>query len=216
MEQKQFVTDSAYAANAKNDKVIYPFGPPIFQTTVTDEVVRSLLDESKNLSEKDDFNHNLAGNLKYGRSYTYGDSYRMQMEPILKEKVNTYFDMLRMQYKGEMDVEQYKNIRLESLWINFNKKHDFNPPHDHKGIVSFVIYCKVPREILEDQADTNTPVAGSIVFEYGDKICSFMHNYFKVNPFENLMMIFPAGLRHYVPPFWSDHERISVSGNFIL
>jgi len=30
------------------------------------------------------------------------------------------------------------------------------------------------------------------------------------------MLIFPAGLKHYVPPFWTDHTRISVSGNFIL
>ena len=216
MEQKQFVTDSAYAANSKNDKVIYPFGPPIFQTTLTDEIVQSLLNESKKLSVKDDFNHKLAGNLKYGRSYTFSDQYKTEMEPILKDKVNTFFDMIRMQYKGAVDVEQYKNIKLESLWVNFNKKHDFNPPHDHKGVLSFVIYCSVPQEILENQADTNTPVAGSIVFEYGEKICTFMHHYFKVNPFDNLMLIFPAGLKHYVPPFWTDHTRISVSGNFVL
>jgi hypothetical protein len=216
MERKQFVTDSAYAANAKNDKVIYPFGPPIFQTTLTDEIVQSLLNESKKLSVKDDFNHKLAGNLKYGRSYTFSDQYKTEMEPILKDKVNTFFDMIRMQYKGAVDVEQYKNIKLESLWVNFNKKHDFNPPHDHKGVLSFVIYCSVPQEILENQADTNTPVAGSIVFEYGEKICTFMHHYFKVNPFDNLMLIFPAGLKHYVPPFWTDHTRISVSGNFVL
>ena len=31
---------------------------------------------------------------------------------------------------------------LSALWINYQKKNEFNPPHDHDGKLSFVIYLK--------------------------------------------------------------------------
>jgi hypothetical protein len=39
---------------------------------------------------------------------------------------------------------------------------------------------------------------------------------FSVKPYENLMFIFPNHLQHYVPVYFKDAERISVSGNFIV
>ena len=30
------------------------------------------------------------------------------------------------------------------------------------------------------------------------------------------MSVFPASLQHYVAPFYTDYERISISGNYIL
>ena len=39
-------------------------------------------------------------------------------------------------------------MNLDKLWINFMKKGEFNPVHDHSGNISFVIYTSVPKEIL--------------------------------------------------------------------
>jgi hypothetical protein len=61
------------------------------------------------------------------------------------------------------------NVRLDTLWINFSQKHDFNPPHTHTGILSFVIFCQVPKEIFEVQADSNAQRAGEIHFAYGEQ-----------------------------------------------
>ena len=47
-------------------------------------------------------------------------------------------------------------IVLDSLWINFSQKHDYNPPHTHTGALSFVIYCQVPKEIFSVQTNSNT------------------------------------------------------------
>ena len=41
-------------------------------------------------------------------------------------------------------------------------------------------------------------------------------NEYPVQPYENLMFIFPNTLKHYVPPYWVDAERITVSGNFVV
>ena len=40
------------------------------------------------------------------------------------------------------------SMNLDKLWINFMKKGEFNPVHDHSRNISFVIYTSVPNEIL--------------------------------------------------------------------
>ena len=39
---------------------------------------------------------------------------------------------------------QDRNVVLKSVWVNFQKKYEFNPLHDHTGIISFVIWIDVP------------------------------------------------------------------------
>ena len=39
---------------------------------------------------------------------------------------------------------------------------------------------------------------------------------FTIEPYRHLMFVFPAALQHYVPPFYTDYERISISGNYVL
>ena len=107
-------------------------------------------------------------------------------------------------------------VRLDSLWINFSQKHDFNPPHTHTGILSFVIFCKIPKEIFEVQAESNTQRAGELHFHYGEAITKLQGSEYPVTPYESLMFIFPNNLKHFVPPYWVDAERISVSGNFVV
>ena len=43
-----------------------------------------------------------------------------------------------------------------------------------------------------------------------------MSTCYPIKPYENLMFLFPAELEHYVPAYWVDAERISVSGNFVV
>ena len=121
---------------------------------------------------------------------------------------------------------------LNKLWVNFQKKHEFNPLHNHSGVFSFVIWVKIPTDWREQHAlpisvNSNKPS----VFEQ-DKVttinCSsnfeFQHfsmlgnpssyQYFLDKKSEGLMLFFPAKLQHTVYPFYNcDKERISISGN---
>ena len=58
--------------------------------------------------------------------------------------------------------------------------------------------------------------AGEIVFQYGEKMTELMGTEYPVQPYDNLMFIFPNTLKHYVPSYWVDAERITVSGNFVV
>ena len=110
------------------------------------------------------------------------------------------------------------SIFVDKSWINFQKKHEFNPLHDHTGIFSFIIFMQIPYKLEEEfkvYADTNGKHTSCLSFAYTDtngsvvsKTCSVDESYLYK------MLIFPAKLKHMVYPFYtSDEERITVSGN---
>jgi len=226
-----FQTSVANFETDDGDKILYPFGPPIFQSEIDSKLTKELIEEGRKLTkEKDDWNFRLAGQLKYGRSYHYKENYLNKVEPYLKTYVERFFNGLHNQFDVDkasgvdriLSVQDGRqktrqgNVKLDSLWINFSQKHDFNPLHSHHGILSFVIFCQVPPEIFEVQADSNTQRAGWIHFNYGDPITPLMGCEYPVRPYENLILIFPNELKHHVPSYWVDAERISVSGNFVV
>jgi len=226
----KFISNVVNYETEDGDKILYPFSPPIFQTEVDPNFTKELIEEGRKLTiEEDDWNPKLAGNLKYGRSYHYKEDYLLKVEPHLKTYVERFFNGLYSQYGSDYgginkllqvqhDRRQHRqgNIRLDTLWINFSQQHDFNPPHTHLGVLSFVIFCQVSQEIFKVQADSNTQRAGEIHFSYGEPISKLQGCEYPIKPYENLMFIFPAELRHFVPAYWVDAERISVSGNFVV
>jgi len=228
----KFVTNATYFQTDTDDKIIYPFGPPIFQTEVDPNFTTELLNEGLRLSkENKEWDPKHAGDfLVYGKPYHFNDDFILKSESYLKTFVEKFFDGLYQQLGNDFigiektlfvqnDRRQLKqgNVRLDTMWINFSKKHDFVPPHSHTGILSFIIYCKVPKEIFDDtKVGGSQKQAGQIVFNYGEHISKLQRTEYSVKPYENLMFIFPNELRHYVPVYFKDAERISVSGNFVV
>ena len=42
------------------------------------------------------------------------------------------------------DLEKPLTFKLEKLWVNYQKQHEFVPPHNHSGPFSFVVFMKIP------------------------------------------------------------------------
>jgi len=199
------------AVGDDGDRIITPFGPMIYQTFLSDQEASALLDEGNRLSMEDDYAFNLAGNMKKGRSFHYSDDFRNNFSPVIMDKVNRFISGVSQVW--HFGLPQPQNLSLVDLWINYQKENDFNPMHIHSSFLSFVIYCDVPNNIFEDQADTNHPVAGHISFNYGETMSPLCNHSYMVKPERNLMFIFPARLHHIVYPFYAEGTRVSVSGN---
>jgi hypothetical protein len=199
------------AVGDDGDRIITPFGPMIYQTFLSDQETSALLDEGNRLSMEDDYAFNLAGNMKKGRSFHYSDDFRNNFSPVIMDKVNRFISGVSQVW--HFGLPQPQNLSLVDLWINYQKENDFNPMHIHSSFLSFVIYCDVPNNIFEDQADTNHPVAGHISFNYGETMSPLCNHSYMVKPERNLMFIFPARLHHIVYPFYAEGTRVSVSGN---
>jgi hypothetical protein len=104
-------------------------------------------------------------------------------------------------------------------WVNFQKKYEFNPIHNHSGVFSFVIWIQIPYDIDEEKKVytkiNNYNRTSSFEFIYSDiygMINTHMINVDK--SYEGKGLFFPSMLNHCVYPFYtSDRYRISVSGN---
>ena len=112
---------------------------------------------------------------------------------------------------------------LNKFWVNFQKENEFNPPHNHAGMWSFVIWVKIPTDWREQHAlpfsaNSNEPCASDFQFQYTTMLGDIAYyNYNLDKKSEGTMLFFPAKLRHTVYPFYNcDKERVSISGNILL
>jgi hypothetical protein len=112
---------------------------------------------------------------------------------------------------------------LDSVWVNFQSKHEFNPHHIHYGVFSFVIWIQIPYNNETELSNPSTKESGAKCagqFEF-----MFINSLGQINQhripadkkFENKGVLFTSNLSHCVYPFFtSDQYRISVSGNVKL
>ena len=70
----------------------------------------------------------------------------------------------------QKQYEKRPEYILTALWINYQKANEFNPPHDHDGKLSFVIYLKIPEELKKENEKYvgKSCGPGGIQFLYGD------------------------------------------------
>jgi len=188
---------------------IFNWGPCVVKLKVKDEFKKLLLDEAK--SNKDDYTTKLAGILD--KETGYSTESKNKILPTLSQYIGVY-DQAYQRYVNK-PYDKLPEYVLSALWINYQRPNDFNPPHDHDGRLSFVIYCSMPKELKKEHEDYKGKSCGpgGIQFIYGNGPRDAI-TYMSFLPEENDMFIFPAWLKHWVAPYKSDCTRISVSGNF--
>jgi hypothetical protein len=106
---------------------------------------------------------------------------------------------------------------LDNMWVNFQKKYQFNPLHEHAGMFSFVIWMKIPYDWKDEK---ELPwVKGSSFEHLVGNFCfvdhlSKSHVTFMNKQIEGYCAFFPSQFHHMVYPFYtSDEERVTISGN---
>jgi hypothetical protein len=162
------------------------------------------------------WNTRLSGNLK--REFALPKSLK-HAETLILPQVEEYVEFFNF-LKDSFLTRQEVDFSLNSLWVNFQAKNEFNPLHNHDGFMSFVIYTKVPFK-MRDELDaspginSNNNVPGHFQFSYTGILGGISNHYVPVDEsYENTMMLFPSKLMHCVYPFFtSDEYRISVAGN---
>ena len=189
----------------------FNFGPVLCYTNLNKPFINELRVRGDN--SKMDYRQTLAGHLDKENEYSQNDRnwFINSTSNIFKSYIHELSKHSLTELAGRPPVT---GVNLHSLWINYMKKNEFNPIHDHAGDISFVIYIKVPN-IIKEENKSFVGVGcgpGCISFYYGEKSSHYRTQYHFV-PNDGDMFLFPASLRHMVPPFKSDTTRISVSGN---
>ena len=193
----------------KIDVSIFNWGPCVLRMKIVDDLKKLLLTEGEKNTK--DFTTRLAGIIE--KETGYDEEAKAKVVPYLSNYLGVYDQMYEKFINKK--YEKRPHYVMSALWINYQKAGEFNPPHDHDGKLSFVIYLQIPEELKKEQTDYKGKSCGpgGIQFVYGDgpRDCVTYQSFF---PEEGEMFIFPAWLKHWVAPFKSDCTRISVSGNF--
>jgi hypothetical protein len=187
----------------------YYWGPLLFQTKVNDNDIDKIL--SLCVKEKDkDHRKKLAGHIK--EEYAINSN---ELNNIIKPYFNDYLQNFTNWYGTKI-----KLIETTSSWVNFMKLGEFNPPHIHKDCdFSCVIYLNIPNELIKENKEyigTGLEKGGPGAISFRGTVSNVQYNINTVDcfPEKGDFFIFPATLEHFVYPFKSDCERISVSANF--
>tara|TARA_R100000742_G_C4279236_1_gene103323 strand:+ start:4157 stop:4939 length:783 start_codon:yes stop_codon:yes gene_type:complete len=190
---------------------VYNWGPCVIKTKIKDNFMQMLQEQVK--KNHKDYSHKLAGQLK--TQIGFDQKSKDIISPELAKYLGAY-DQMYQRYQNK-PYEKKPRYALTSLWCNYQHAGDFQPPHDHDGALSFVIYLDIPQTLIDENkayraTGGRSMGPGAISFHYGEGNRQSITNMSEF-PSTGDMFIFPAWLKHWVFPFKSDSVRISMSGN---
>ena len=133
---------------------------------------------------------------------------KKEYQPLVTKILNTTKEVCQL-YKYT-----YKSLEITNLWINHSKKGASHNPHNHSNnIFSGVWY---PFKDI-----SNTPIifqdprpAVSVLYPNCEEYNLYNTSMYKFPTTQNMGLIFPSWLYHFVPP--THNDRLSLSFNIIL
>ena len=159
-------------------------------------------------------NHALAGQIT--KEYQITKS-RQLLDPFLEEMGRAY----QKQWDYYPKENPKKDLKVESVWVNMQKKLEVNPLHNHDGTLSFVAWLHVPFKLEDERNMENcknsrtVQLSSTFQFVYTTALGTIANcPMFVESGWEGRIVMFPAKLLHVVYPFQtSDDYRISIAGN---
>jgi hypothetical protein len=139
--------------------------------------------------------------------------------------LNPYLEEMGRAYQKEWDYypkeNPNKDLKVESVWVNMQKKLEVNPLHNHDGTLSFVAWLYVPFKLEDERNMENCKnsrtreLTSTFQFVYTTAVGTIVNcPMFVESGWEAKIVMFPAKLLHMVYPFQtSDDYRISIAGN---
>jgi hypothetical protein len=163
-------------------------------------------------------NHNklLAGHLK--------EEYQIKTPEYFEQRLQEYIpksEILLYELQKRFPVNShYSTLKLGKVWVNFQKKHEFNPVHRHDGVLSMVVFIQIPYDLEKEDAlfRANSNFTSRLQFQVIDNMGEISPVTCNVDKsYEGKILIFNARKFHCVYPFYTSNKyRITASGNFLF
>jgi hypothetical protein len=183
--------------------------PPEIYQALNKEIVDIHNDDSNTIK----MNRTLAGQLT--KEYQITKSLPL-LNPYLEEMGRAY-----QKHWNFYSKEFNQHLKVESVWVNMQKKLEVNPLHNHDGTLSFVAWLHIPFKLEDERNMPNckmsrtVELASTFQFVYTTALGTIANcPLFVESGWEGKIVMFPAKLLHIVYPFQtSDEYRISIAGN---
>ena len=159
-------------------------------------------------------NRSLAGQIT--KEYQITKS-RKLLDPFLEEMGRAF----QKEWDYFPKENPNKDLKVESVWVNMQKKLEVNPLHNHDGTLSFVAWLHIPFKLEDERNMPNcknsrtVELSSTFQFVYTTALGTIANcPMFVESGWEGRIVMFPAKLLHVVYPFQtSDDYRISIAGN---
>ena len=196
---------------------------PWMDVRLPEELMNFLRNALADTTQHKDANTMLAGNVS--KSMYIEDKDNWFYDNALKEMMeHMYFNNSWKNYYNVKigKIDSLPTFEMTEMWANYQKQYEFNPPHTHDGLYSFVVFMKIPthwkeQHALPMSANSNIPCSSNFQFLLvggGGKVQ--VVNIPLSPEDEGRMLFFPAWMVHQVLPFYgTEEERITISGNIV-
>tara|TARA_R110000751_G_scaffold17266_1_gene53736 strand:- start:440 stop:1060 length:621 start_codon:yes stop_codon:yes gene_type:complete len=190
----------------------------IIKEKLNDKAMKKLKSYIKN--KKHNMSKILAGNIN--NSFNIEDKDNWFFNNVLLTLINQYSTK---DFEAIVPSILTKNCayNLDSFWVNFQNKYEFNPVHSHTGVFSFVVWIEIPSSYKKEKElkfvkESNSPCPNTFEFIFSNILGAVCTERFHLEPEDKgTILLFPAKLLHQVYPFYlSNKHRISISGNIAL
>tara|TARA_R110000787_G_scaffold35169_1_gene90621 strand:- start:5 stop:631 length:627 start_codon:yes stop_codon:yes gene_type:complete len=133
-----------------------------------------------------------------------------ELNSLLIELITVYRQNFELDPSRTKTLTNNLPFKIDRPWINYQKKYEFIPQHNHDGVFSYTIWIDLP--------DNEGDYASTFEFTYSDIQGLLRTNTVKLSKKDNgRMLFFPSTISHQVYPFYnSNKKRISISGNILF
>ena len=186
--------------------------PPILEGKVSDNCLAQVQNYCNQLIINEDIQttkaYNLAGNIKH--QYLYNNT-ENELLDIIEQTAYHYHKLIG---------NKFQQLWIDDLWVNFQSKYEYIPPHSHGGYLTFVFYVKVPYDLEIERLHSPRPNAsinnpGDLYFHLYDLLGNLMLVPYNVSKdHEGKFILFDSKIMHGVFPFYHSNDyRIVIIGN---
>ncbi len=197
-------------------EVVNYFGPPLVKINVNQSIVDDLLHYSDHIMKQEVIPSSINANNKLYSAVNR----EFEVKRGILDDVDSFLLQCGNEYQrrfGKDDIDKLGTLFIEEMWIVSQKESEWNYLHSHSGLISGVMYLKVPADPGHglDPRDKRSILPGGISFTDGSA-GPFHKRIVSYKPVVGEFYIFPSTMLHTVYPFFGTEERRSFSFNLTL
>tara|TARA_R100000322_G_scaffold18808_1_gene11972 strand:- start:61 stop:717 length:657 start_codon:yes stop_codon:yes gene_type:complete len=162
-------------------------------------------------------NKQLVGKINNEHSIFYNgeDETKVKKHNMLPLDVLNWFNGMFEHYLKWNKIKEY-DMRLNSIWVNEMKEHEYNPVHIHQGSIftglSSVMILKLPKSFGVEYSAADQPQNGRLQI-LGSASGQFSKIDYQPEVKVGDFFIFPYDMRHCVYPFNGPETRRTLAAN---
>ena len=124
---------------------------------------------------------------------------------VIQKMIDKYKEVFPNYLDGIKYLDRNVPLGFKTPWVNFQKKNEYLPLHEHGGVLSYNIWMKIPTKSIFEY-NYNSIIGKNLI-----------HRINLTEKDEGRIVLFPAQLQHVVYPFYNSNKiRMSIAGNILL